>query len=295
MSKDDKAKQRHLENLERLKNFRLLDDDFMTKCFDNDTECVEFVLQILLNKPDLQVTEAQTQVFVANLLKRSVRLDVLATDSASIKYNIEIQRSDKGAGQKRARYNSSMLDARLLQKGDDFDDLPETYVIFITENDVIGEGLPLYPVERYISVTGERFDDGAHIIYVNGAYRDDSLVGKLMHDFSCANPDEMYYDVLANKVRFLKESKEGVAVMCRAMEDMWNQALKEGWQEGMEKGVQEGMEKGIEKGIEKGRQENKRMVALAMLADKQLSLEKIAEYTGLSMEEVQHLKDGKTA
>ena len=112
MSKDDKAKQRHLENLERLKNFRLLDDDFMTKCFENDTECVEFVLQILLNKPDLQVTEAQTQVFVANLLKRSVRLDVLATDSASIKYNIEIQRSDKGAGQKRARYNSSMLDAR---------------------------------------------------------------------------------------------------------------------------------------------------------------------------------------
>ena len=53
---------------------------------------------------------------MANLLKRSVRLDVLATDSASIKYNIEIQRSDKGAGQKRARYNSSMLDARLLQK-----------------------------------------------------------------------------------------------------------------------------------------------------------------------------------
>ncbi len=140
----------------------------------------------------------------------------LATDSASIKYNIEIQRSDKGAGQKRARYNSSMLDARLLQKGDDFDDLPETYVIFITENDVIGEGLPLYPVERYISVTGERFDDGAHIIYVNGAYRDDSLVGKLMHDFSCANPDEMYYDVLANKVRFLKESKEGVAEIGRA-------------------------------------------------------------------------------
>ena len=55
------------------------------------------------------------------------------------------------------------------------------------------------------------------------------------------------------------------------------------------------MEKGMEKGIEKGRQENKRVVALAMLADKQLSLEKIAEYTGLSMEEVQHLKDGKTA
>ena len=66
-------------------------------------------------------------------------------------------------------------------------------------------------------------------------------------------------------------------------------------EEAMQIGWKQGMEKGIEKGIETGRQENKRMVALAMLADKQLSLEKIAEYTGLSMEEVQHLKDGKTA
>lgn len=279
MSKDERAKQRHLENLERLRNFRLLDDDFMTKCFENEIECVELVLQILLNKPDLQVTEVQTQVFMANLLKRSVRLDVLATDSSSTKYNIEIQRSDRGAGQRRARYNSSMLDARLLQKGDDFDNLPETYVIFITENDVLGKGLPLYPVERYISVTGERFDDGAHIIYVNGAYRDNSPIGKLMHDFSCADPNEMYYDVLANKVRFLKESKEGVAVMCKAMEDMWNQALKEGRQEGWQE----------------GQQENQKMSALRMLADKQLSLEKIAEYTGLSLEEVKHLQDGKTA
>ena len=95
-----------------------------------------------------------TQVFVENLVNCSVRLDILATDSVGTKYNIEIQRSDKGAGRKRARYNSSMLDANLLQKGEDFSELPETYVIFITENDVMGKGLPLYPVERYISVIG---------------------------------------------------------------------------------------------------------------------------------------------
>ena len=77
----------------------------------------------------------------------------------------------------------------------EFDNLPETWVIFITENDVIGKGLPLYSVERCFLDTGERFDDGSHILYVNGAYRGDTAIGKLMHDFSCTDAADMYYGV----------------------------------------------------------------------------------------------------
>jgi len=72
--------------------------------------------------------------------------------------------------------------------------------------------------------TNESFDDGSHILYVNGAYRDETPIGKLMHDFSCTDPADMYYGLLADRVRFFKESKEGVAIMCKAMEDMRNQA-----------------------------------------------------------------------
>ncbi len=79
------------------------------------------------------------------------------------------------------------MDANLLKKGEDFDKLPETWVIFITENDVMGKGLPLYPIERCFLGTGERFEDGSHILYVNGAYRGDTPIGKLMHDFSCTD------------------------------------------------------------------------------------------------------------
>lgn len=140
--------QRHQEDLQRLKAFRLLDDDFLTKCFEGETASIELVLRIVLEKPDLNVLDVRTQVFVENLLNRSVRLDILATDSTGAKLNVEIQRADKGAGRKRARYNSSMMDAGLLKKGEHFDDLPETWVIFITEHDVMGEGLPLYQVER---------------------------------------------------------------------------------------------------------------------------------------------------
>ncbi len=254
--------QKHQEDLQRLRGFRLLDDDFLTKCFEGDTASIELVLQIVLEKPDLKVLDVRTQVFVENLLNRSVRLDILATDSTGAKLNVEVQRSDKGAGRKRARYNSSMMDANLLKKGEDFDKLPETWVIFITENDVMGKGLPLYPIERCFLGTGERFEDGSHILYVNGAYRGDTPIGKLMHDFSCTDAADMYYGTLADRVRFFKESKEGIEIMCRAMEDMRNQTLKEGMIN----------------------------VAKKMLEDGTITLEKIAEFVGLSVEEVKKIK-----
>ena len=259
--------QKHQEDLQRLRGFRLLDDDFLTKCFEGNTASMELVLQIVLEKPDLKVLDVRTQVFVENLLNRSVRLDILATDSTGAKFNVEVQRSDKGAGRKRARYNSSMMDANLLKKGEDFDQLPETWVIFITENDVMGKGVPLYPVERCFLGTGEKFEDGSHILYVNGAYRGDTPIGKLMHDFSCTDAADMYYGTLADRVRFFKESKEGIEIMCRAMEDMRNQTLKEG-------------------AINSAKR---------MLADGILTLEKIAEYAGLSLDEVKKLKAERTA
>ena len=103
MTITEQIDQRHQEDLQRLRGFRLLDDDFLTKCFEGDTECIQLVLRIVLEMPDLIVVDVHTQVFVENLLNRSVRLDVLATDSTGRKFNIEIQRADRGAGRKRAR------------------------------------------------------------------------------------------------------------------------------------------------------------------------------------------------
>jgi len=130
------------------------------------------------------------------------------------------------------RYHSSILDAHLLQPGDAYSDLPETFVIFITENDVIGKGKPLYRIERKIEETEEPFDDGEHIVYVNGADKDASTaLGKLMHDFFCTDPDDMHYKELADKVRYFKETEKGVATMCKVMEDMrketrWEQIVE---------------------------------------------------------------------
>ena len=271
----EQVDQKYQEDLQRLRGFRLLDDDFLTKCFEGDMASIELVLQIVLEKPDLKVLDVRTQVFVENLLNRSIRFDILATDNTGAKINVEIQRADKGAGRKRARYNSSMMDAAFLKKGDSFDNLPETWVVFITEHDVIGKGLPLYPVERCFLGTGERFEDGSHILYVNGAYRGDTPIGKLMHDFSCTNAADMHYGILADRVRFFKESKEGILITCKVMEDMRKESLQEGVKEGIKEGAIH--------------------TAKRMLADGMLTLEKIAEYAGLSLEEVKKLKAEQTA
>ena len=218
---------KYQEMLQRIRGFRLLDDDFMTKCFEENIEATELVLRIVLNKPDIKVVKVQTQYNMKNIKGRSLRLDIYATDSEDKKYNIEIQRADKGAGAKRARYNSSLIDSNILPAGFEVENLAETYVIFITENDVIGKNKPIYHIDRYIKETEEYFNDGSHIIYVNASYNDDTELGKLMHDFSVVEPEDMNFKVLAGVTGYYKKDKEGIQAMCKAMEDMITDDRKE--------------------------------------------------------------------
>ena len=261
--KDD---QQHQEDLQRIRGFRLIDDDFMNACFDNNIEGTELILRIILNKPDLQVKSVETQKVMKNLLGRDIWLDIDATDSNNIEYDIEVQRADKGADRKRARYHSSILDAHLLKPNEDFADLPETYVIFITENDVIGKNQPIYTIERQITNIDEPFNDGEHIVYVNGANKDSATeLGKLMHDFFCTDPDDMHFKELADKVRYFKEDEKGVAAMCRVMEEMRNETAEL-------------------RSVE---------IAQQMIQDGKLSLEEIARYSMLAIERVKELANPK--
>ena len=216
---------KHAEDLQRLSALRLLDDDFMNKVFE-DKACAEFLLQIILQRSDLKVAQVHVQHEVKNLQGRSARLDILAVDQENRVYNIEIQRDDRGASVNRARYNSSLIDANITEPGEQYENLNETYVIFITEHDVLKGGRPIYRIERTVQETSESFGDGTHILYVNAQMKDDTALGHLMHDFACTSADEMHYQILADRVRYFKEDTEGVATMCKMMEDMKNEAAK---------------------------------------------------------------------
>ena len=224
MNKKDLSKKQKM--LARIQEFTLMDDDFMTRFFENDKECTQFVLQTILGNKKLKVIDVLAQKAVKSLEGRSVRLDVFARDGKGKPYDIEIQRADKGAGARRARYNSALMDADETVPGTDAGKLPESYVIFITENHIYKKGRALYKIDRYVDGE-EPFNDGAHIIYVNGKYKGNDPMGDLMHDFHCKKAGDMKSRILAERARYLKESDKGVRHMCRIMEEFAKEERKE--------------------------------------------------------------------
>lgn len=250
---------------ERLAKLRPLDDDFMRELFRDNKPLAQFVLRILTGKKDLILVSEETQYDAKRLMgAKSVCLDVMATDSQGRKYGLEIQRADKGASPYRARYHSSAMDIEFLSANQNFDDLPITYVIFITENDVRGKGFPLYPIERMDIASGEPFEDGEHIIFINGAYcKDDdkSDLAMLIHDFNCSRADDMHFDLMAERTRYYKENRKGVSDMCKILEEMCDDT----------------------------RIEEKVQIALNLLALGTVSKKDIATVTGLSVEKINEL------
>ena len=260
MSKEEQRQ----KNLERIKALRLMDDNFMNVCLDKNKEAAELILKIVLGREDLSVIEVNNQKEIDNLIGRGVVLDVLAIDTLGNNYDIEIQRSDSGAIPRRARFHSSIIDVNMLMKGESFSELCENYVIFINENDVLGMNKPVYVINRFIDGENVQFEDGSHIIYVNASMKSpDTPLGRLMSDFYCTNADQMNYKVLADIVRYYKETEEGVDKMCEIWEEVKNDV----------------------------RIEN----AKKMINDSVLPIEKIAEYTGLSIEQVRELAGNKSA
>ena len=266
-------------DLQKIKELRLMDDDFFSEALDGKTEAVEYILNTILERDDIKVKSTKAQVEYKSATKRSIKLDIQAEDVNGRLMDIEIQRSDRGSGVRRARFHSSMIDRSLLSKGDDFEDLVDTYVIFITEKDKFGMGIPLYHIERKISeMDNALFGDGAHILYVNGEYRNlEHPVGSLMHDFNCKDAKDMVNPLLAEEVRYLKETEGGRSQMSRILEEMRNEVAEIAKAEGKAEGNHE-------KAVN---------TALKMIARGRDSIEEVAEITGLSLEEVRKLAENQ--
>ncbi|MCM1335903.1 MAG: Rpn family recombination-promoting nuclease/putative transposase [Bacteroides sp.] len=205
-----------------IESYRPLDDDFMRELFRNDLPLAQLVLRIITGIDDLELISEETQYDLKRLLgARSICLNVFGTDSKGRRFDLEIQRADRGATPQRARYHSSAIDVEFLRARAEFTELPISYVIFITENDVRGEGKPIYRFERVDTDTGTRLDDGAHIIFVNGAYdnpEDMSELAKLIHDFRCTKAEDMKIKELAEKTRYFKETPKGGSAMNPTLE-----------------------------------------------------------------------------
>lgn len=203
-----------------------LDDEFFAALVQNNPAGALYILRTVIRKSDLIFSKKpDIQKTIKDLNKKSIRLD-LYCESENCYYDVEIQRKDRGAGSHRARYYSSLMDSMITVPGEDYDSLPDTYVIFITQNDIFDEGRPYYEIERIIKGSRKDFRDGSHILYVNGSYRGNDEFGRLVHDLRCKNPHDMYNGPLKDRAIFLKETEEGVRQMCQAIEKIADEKVE---------------------------------------------------------------------
>lgn len=260
------------ETLRAISEMCLLDDNLMTLVFDRNIEATELLLNIILQRNDLKVLEVVGQREYKNPMSggRSITIDIYAVDGNDKVYDVEVQRASEGEDPHRARFHSSMVDTKMLKAGQEFNEIHDSYVIFITASDIVGAGRSLYHVNRIIEETGTYFGDGSHIIYVNGSYKDDNdPVGRLMHDFRCLSSVDMFYPVLARQVKYFKETEGGQEIMCEIFEN-----LAEKWAQ----------ERAEERALEEKKASARRMIARG-----KLTVEEIAEDVDLPIEVVRDL------
>lgn len=268
MDMENQVEIKRKETLEAIEKLCLLDDNLMTLVFDRNIEATQVLINAILQRSDLKVLEVIAQREYKNPMSggRSITIDIYAVDGDGKVYDIEVQRASAGADVHRARFHSSMIDTRMLKAGQEFSEIHDSYVIFITASDVIGAGRSLYHVNRMIEETGTYFGDGSHIIYVNGSYKDDNdPVGRLMHDFRCVNYADMFCPALAKQVKYFKETEGGREIMCQIFEDL------------------------AEKRAEERAMEEKKAFARRMIARGKLTVEEIAEDADLPIEVVRDL------
>ena len=281
-----KKKKKNVENIsfkeqvqKDIQDFILMDDEFFNICFKNNTKAVTRILRVILKDENLEIIDLKIQEKFSNLKGHSVYLDIIARNKiTNTIYNIEIQNTKwkkSGASPERARYHVDIYDTHNLKKNQDFKNLPTTFVIFITETDVFGEGLPIYKIQRTFEHNHKPFNDRSYIIYVNGAYKGNDDIGKLVHDFKCKNPDEFYFEDLAEKVKFLKNTEEG------------NMELSPTLKKTADKYIKQNKDKYIAKGKKAGIAEALLESAKRMIKKGIYSLEEIAENLDLPLSEVQ--------
>ena len=206
---------------EKIKKLTLFDAILFRKAFDLNIPAAETLLRTIMENDKIKVARCKTEYTVTGLASHSVQLDLLAMDEHGKFFNVEVQTESAGAPPQRARYYTGAVDTGHFPKGDDYHTLSDTYVIFITKEDVLGKGLPIYHVKRTIDETGDAFNDGSYIIYVNGELANDhTALGRLVHDFSCLHSKDIYDKTFKECVKKLKETEEGIQTMCTVMEEL---------------------------------------------------------------------------
>ena len=235
----EKKEQTLEEKMEQVKDFRPIDDTFFEVLADDIGVCEE-MLQIILSEEKLIVKDVIVQSSKRNLYGRSVRLDALCTLGNGKKTNIEVQRSDNDDHLKRVRFNASSITVRESQKGEDFKEIADVIVVYISQFDIFHGNRVLYHVDNVVRETQERVDDGFERVFANTEVKDGTTISEYMSCFLQKEVNNAKFPKLTKRMNYLKHEEGGVDAVCEVMKKYSEKAAEEAFQKGEQTGRKRG-------------------------------------------------------
>ena len=235
-----------------IQNLNLADDFLFAKVMSDKVICKKVLEEILNIKIQEIKMPEQQKVIDLVLDSKSVRLDIYVNDEHNTIYNVEMQKSSHKNLAKRSRYYQGNIDLDMIQKGEDYEKLRKSFVIFICTFDPFNKGRHIYTFQNrcyedstltlgdettkvFLNTKGELNDVNEEMIeFLN--YIENST-----DDYANQAKSQLVKEI-NQKVSYLKSDKSlEVEYMTLYERD------KEKFKEGHEQGLQEGLEQGIEK------------------------------------------------
>ena len=229
--------------------FNLMDDTFFSVVMEHN-DAAEYLLTQLLGKP-VRIIENKTQYSIRNAESHSIVLDALVDDEEHNIYDVEVQIGDKNNHERRLRYYRTAIDWSYLEKGKDYSELPELYLIFISDFDPFDLDKVHYEIAQYVKETDREYDSGVHIHYFNTKVEDETFLSELMQYMKNSDPDNNNVGALSRQVNYHKYQNEEVGSMCKAVEDYAKLRKEEGRIEGKEEGIIQGKIEAVKNMLQK--------------------------------------------
>ena len=236
------------EKRARIREFNLTSDLFASKVFEDLAACQE-LYRILMQDAGIRLKAVKTQYVIRNLVGHSVQFDVLAEEITGDMIGIELQMYSEPAPFRRSRYYMSCIDVSILEKGTEYDELPDVTILYITKTDFIGGGRGVYQTCRKVQGNSRTaragLDNGQHERYFNLKYpTEDKKVNELLNYLEDSDPHYRTesFPRIVERVNFFKEQKEGVDIMCEIVDRIRREGKREGKIEGKIEDVMELLE-----------------------------------------------------
>lgn len=219
-------------------------------------------LEMTLGFPIEQVEVSKEKSIVYHPEYKGIRLDVYAKDENNTHYNVEMQVLKRAALGKRSRYYHSQIDMELLLKGKEYQDLPDTYVIFICDFDPFGKKRYCYTFMNCCLEDKElKLRDGSISIFLSTKGENETEVSQELMNFLKFVSADLKESISDFQDPYVKQLQEAISRIKsnREMEERYmilRELLKEEYSEGMLLGREEGMLLGREEGKVEGKAED---------------------------------------